>query len=132
MDLADFDYDLPPSAIAQTPIEPRDRARLLVDRGAGNAPEHRTVADVPSLVRPGDVVVVNTSRVLPARLRLHRPTGGAVEGLLLERLSTGEGEALVRPSRQVAPGAELTAGDDLVLRFGGAGAGGGPPLLGLR
>ena len=132
MDLADFDYDLPPSAIAQTPIEPRDRARLLVDRGAGNAPEHRTVADVPSLVRPGDVVVVNTSRVLPARLRLHRPTGGAVEVLLLERLPTGEWEALVRPSRKVAPGTELTAGDDLAVRFGGSGPGDGTRIVELR
>src|SRR5919106_5679882 len=132
MDLADFDYDLPPSAIAQTPIEPRDRARLLVDRGAGNAPEHRTVADVPSLVRPGDVVVVNTSRVLPARLRLHRPTGGAVEVLLLERLPTGEWEALVRPSRRVAPGTELVAGDDLVVRIGGAGPGEGTRVVELH
>src|SRR5918996_6206606 len=91
MDPADFDYDLPESAIAQTPVEPRDRARLLVDRGPGRPPEHRTVADLPALVRPGDVLVVNTSRVLPARLRLRKPTGGAVEVLLLERLATGGG-----------------------------------------
>jgi S-adenosylmethionine:tRNA ribosyltransferase-isomerase len=132
MDLADFDYDLPSGAIAQTPIEPRDRARLLVDRGAGNAPEHRTVTDLPDLVRPGDVVVVNTTRVLPARLRLHKPTGGAVEVLLLERLPTGGWEALVRPSRKVAPGTELAAGDDLAVRFGGSGPGDGTRFVELR
>ena len=132
MDPADFDYDLPESAIAQTPVEPRDRARLLVDRGQGQPPEHRTVADLPALVRPGDVLVVNTSRVLPARLRLRKPTGGAVEVLLLERLATGGWEALVRPSRRVAPGTELAAGDGLVVRVGGAGPADGTRLVELR
>ncbi len=84
METAALDYDLPASAIAQTPVEPRDAARLLVDTGPGSAPEHRHVRDLPSLIRPGDVVVVNTTRVLPARLRLTKPTGGAVEVLLLE------------------------------------------------
>ena len=121
MELADFDYDLPEGTIAQAPIEPRDRARLLVDRGPGHAPEHRTVAHLPSLIRPGDVVVVNTTRVLPARLILRKPTGGAVEVLLLERLATGAWEALVRPSRKVRAGTVLTAGPDLDVRFGGPG-----------
>jgi S-adenosylmethionine:tRNA ribosyltransferase-isomerase len=121
MDVADFAYELPEGSIAQTPIEPRDRARLLVDRGPGAAAEHRTVADLPSLVRPGDVVVANSTRVLPARLRLTKPTGGAVEVLLLERLPTGEWEALVRPGRRVAPGTELAVGADLRVQFGGPG-----------
>src|SRR5262245_49532930 len=125
MDVADFAYELPEASIAQTPIEPRDRARLLVDRGPGAPPEHRTVADLPAFVRPGDVVVVNTTRVLPARLHLTKPTGGAVEVLLLERLPSGEWEALVRPSRRVAPGTELAAGAGLRVRFGGPGPGGG-------
>ena len=81
MDTADLDYELPHEAIAQTPVEPRDAARLLVDRGPGAEPDHRHVRDLPDLVRPGDVVVVNTTRVLPARLALHKPTGGAVEVL---------------------------------------------------
>ena len=132
MDVADFAYELPEGSIAQTPIEPRDRARLLVDRGPGEAPEHRTVADLPAFVRPGDVVVVNSTRVLPARLRLRKPTGGAVEVLLLERLPTGEWEALVRPSRKVAPGTELAAGADLSVRFGGPGPGEGTRLVELR
>src|SRR5512145_3263608 len=100
MDLAEFDYDLPPAAIAQQPATPRDAARLLVDAGTGPV-AHRTVADVPDLVRPGDVVVVNTTRVLPARLRLRKETGGEVEVLLLERLPGGTWEALVRPGRRV-------------------------------
>jgi S-adenosylmethionine:tRNA ribosyltransferase-isomerase len=123
MDVADFAYELPEASIAQTPIEPRDRARLLVDRGPGAPPEHRIVADLPAFVRPGDLVVVNSTRVLPARLHLTKPTGGAVEVLLLERLPTGDWEALVRPSRRVAPGTELAAGADLRVRFGGAGPG---------
>jgi S-adenosylmethionine:tRNA ribosyltransferase-isomerase len=123
MDVADFAYELPEASIAQTPIEPRDRARLLVDRGPGAPPEHRIVADLPAFVRAGDLVVVNSTRVLPARLHLTKPTGGAVEVLLLERLPTGEWEALVRPSRRVAPGTELAAGADLRVRFGGAGPG---------
>jgi S-adenosylmethionine:tRNA ribosyltransferase-isomerase len=124
VDVADFAYELPEASIAQTPIEPRDRARLLVDRGSGVPPEHRIVADLPAFVRPGDVVVVNSTRVLPARLHLTKPTGGAVEVLLLERLPSGEWEALVRPSRRVAPGTELAAGADLRVRFGGPGPGG--------
>jgi S-adenosylmethionine:tRNA ribosyltransferase-isomerase len=132
MDVADFAYELPKASIAQTPIEPRDSARVLVDRGPGAAPEHRTVADLPAFVRPGDVVVVNTTRVLPARLRLTKSTGGAVEVLLLERLPSGEWEALVRPSRRVAPGTELAAGPDLAVRFGGSGPGEGNRLVELR
>ena len=117
METAAFDYALPEAAIAQTPVEPRDAARLLVDAGPGRPPHHGHVRDLPSLVGPGDVVVVNTTKVLPARLRLTKPTGGAVEVLLLEPLDPLEHrwEALVRPSRKVAPGTSLTAGDDLAV-----------------
>jgi S-adenosylmethionine:tRNA ribosyltransferase-isomerase len=131
MDLADVDYDLPERVIAQQPAEPRDAARLLVDRG-GAGVDHRTVADLPGLVRPGDVMVVNTTRVLPARLRLRKPTGGEVEVLLLERLPGGEWEALVRPGRRVRPGAVLTAGPDLSVVVGGDGSGDGTRLVELR
>lgn len=114
MDIAEVDYELPEAAIAQTPAEPRDSARLLIDRGAGRSPEHGRITDLPSLVGPGDVVVVNTTRVLPARLHLTKPTGGAVEVLLLEPVDEAERrwEALVRPSRKVAPGTVLRVGDD--------------------
>ena len=120
METADFDYDLPAAAIAQVPVEPRDAARLLVDRGPGQAPDHRHVRDLPSLVGAGDLVVVNTTRVLPARLRTTRDTGGAAEVLLLEPVD-GEPdtwEALVRPSRKLAPGTDLEIGDDLRVIVG--------------
>jgi S-adenosylmethionine:tRNA ribosyltransferase-isomerase len=133
MDLAELDYDLPAAAIAQRPAEPRDSARLLVDAPlAGGAIAHRTVADLPGLVRPGDVLVVNTTRVLPARLRLRKPTGGEVEVLLLEELPDGRWEALVRPSRRVRPGSVLVAGDDLEVEVGGPGPGDGTREVALR
>ncbi len=102
----DLDYKLPAVAIAQSPVEPRDAARLLVDCGDGI--EHRRVSDLPALLGPGDVVVVNDTRVLPARLRLRRATGGAVEVLLLHERDDGDWEALVRPSRRLRPGEVVT------------------------
>ncbi len=119
METADFDYDLPDAAIAQHPVEPRDRARLLIDRGAGRRPDHRHVCDLADFVGPGDVVVVNDTRVLPARLRLSKATGGAVEVLLLEeRDDDGDWEALVRPGRRVPSGTRLVAGPDLAVVVG--------------
>ncbi len=112
----DVDYELPPERIAQRPLEVRDASRLLVD--LGDAVDHRTVRDLPSLLAPGDVVVVNDTRVLPARLHLHKPTGGAVEVLLLDPRDDGWWTALVKPSRRVAPGTELVAGDDLTIVVG--------------
>jgi S-adenosylmethionine:tRNA ribosyltransferase-isomerase len=107
--IADFDYELPDDRIAQTPIEPRDSAKLLVDRGR-SAPEHRQVRDLPDLLRKGDLLVLNETRVIPARLRLQRSTGGAAEVLLLEPRDSDRRmwEALVRP------GGKLTAGEILV------------------
>jgi len=115
----EFDYDLPQDRIAQTPIEPRDRARLLVDRGAGE-PAHDHVADLPDLLREGDLLVVNETRVIPARLRLRRRSGGAAEVLLLEPLdgSRTTWEALVRPARRLQAGEELLAGEEAVVRVG--------------
>ena len=98
----DLDYALPPGAIAQSPLEPRDAARLLVDHG--DRVSHQRVSDLPGLLGPGDVVVVNDTRVLPARLRMRRATGGAVEVLLLHERDDGDWEALVRPSRRLRPG----------------------------
>ena len=121
MDTAAVDYHLPPEAIAQVPVEPRDAARLLIDEGPGRVPRHGWIPELAGLVGPGDVVVVNTTRVLPARLRLRRSTGGAAEVLLLEPVDDHEPlrwEALVRPSRKVAPGTALVAGDDLTVVVG--------------
>lgn len=113
MDLADFDYVLPDDLIAQTPIEPRDAARLLVDQGA-DVPLHRRVRDLTEHLREGDLLVVNDSRVIPARLRLRRDTGGAAEVLLLEPLDAERRtwEALVRPGAKVKPGATLIGSFD--------------------
>lgn len=108
-------YELPPSAIAQTPIEPRDAARLLVDLGPGVVPAHRIVRDLPELLHEGDLLVVNESRVLPARLHLRKETGAAVEVLLLEELGDATWKALVRPGRRLPPGTTVVAGDLSVL-----------------
>ncbi|HEY5153712.1 MAG TPA: tRNA preQ1(34) S-adenosylmethionine ribosyltransferase-isomerase QueA [Acidimicrobiales bacterium] len=111
MDTADFDYDLPEARIAQVPVEPRDAARLLVDGGPGGDVHHRHVSDLPALLEPGDLVVVNRTRVMAARLHLVKLTGGAAEVLLLEeRPDVGEGwwEALVRPGRRLPPGTVLS------------------------
>lgn len=115
---SDIHYSLPAAAIAQTPIEPRDAARLLVDRG--DTVEHRTVADLPNLLREGDLLVINDTRVLPARIPVTRPTGGAAEILLLEEHDDRWWEALARPSRKLIPGTIVTTagmsiemGDDL-------------------
>ena len=108
MHLADFDYGLPPERIAQTPVEPRDAARLLVDRGSAE-PLHRHVSDLVELLQPGDVLVVNDTKVLPARLRLRRVSGGAAEVLLLEARDQQRRtwEAMVRPARKLHPGEQL-------------------------
>lgn len=128
METSAFDYDLPEAAIAQRPIEPRDAARLLVDLGAGLAPGHFHVRDLAELLDPGDLLVLNTTRVLPARLALRKSSGAAVEVLLLERIDGGgideEGrsrwEALVRPNRKLPPGTIVapTDGDDLTVSVG--------------
>jgi len=120
----DFDYDLPAEAVAQKPLDDRPSARLL-DTTSGQV-VHRTVRDLPSLLGPGDVVVVNDTRVLPARLRFRRSTGGTAEVLLLHpvdgqvkdsALETGaRWEALVRPSRRLPPGSELSIDDDHSVR----------------
>lgn len=103
-----FDYELPPDLIAQQPIEPRDAARLLVvDRATGTL-SHHVFRDIPALLSPGDLIVVNDTRVLPARLIARRPTGGQVELLLLEREPSGRWSALGRPARRLRPGETLT------------------------
>ena len=112
-----YDYELPGSAIAQTPVEPRDAARLLVATAESGTVAHRRVADLPKLLEDGDVLVVNETRVLPARLHLRKITGGAVEVLLLEEID-GHWEALVRPARRVPPGTVLRGEADLVVEVG--------------
>ena len=106
MDTAELDYDLPPELIAQHPAEPRDASRLLVYRRSSGGIEHRTFSELPALV--GDrLVVVNDTKVVPARLRLRRSSGAAVEVLLVERLDDGRWEALARPTRRLRAGEQL-------------------------
>ena len=112
MRLSDIDYQLPERLIAQVPVEPRDSARLLVDQGSA-APRDAVVRDLPQYLRDGDVLVVNDTKVVPARLHLARSSGGAVEVLLLEPLDDAHRtwEALLRPGRKMKPGEHLYAAD---------------------
>lgn len=114
----DYDYDLPESSIAQHPVEPRDSARLLVSVDSSTDPSHRHVSDLPSLLSPGDLLVVNETRVIPARLNLHKDSGGAVEVFLVERSADGSWQALVKPSRKVAVGAQFQPGPGLIVEVG--------------
>ena len=105
MRTADFDYHLPPGLIAQTPIEPRDSSRLLVMRRDTGALEHRKFTDLVDYLRPGDVMVFNQSRVIPARLYGRRAdTGSNVEFLLLRRFADGTWQAISRPGRRLRRG----------------------------
>ncbi|MFM7080745.1 MAG: tRNA preQ1(34) S-adenosylmethionine ribosyltransferase-isomerase QueA [Actinomycetota bacterium] len=112
MRLSDIDYQLPERLIAQVPVEPRDSARLLVDQGSA-APRDAVMRDLPKFLRDGDVLVVNDTKVVPARLHLSRASGGAVEVLLLEPLDDSHGtwEALLRPGRKMKPGEVLYGAD---------------------
>ena len=107
MDSEELDYDLLQELIAQRPADPRDASRLLVfDRATGDV-RHRRFRELPEELTRGELVVVNDSRVVPARLRLRRPGGGAAEVLLLEQVEEGLWEALARPSARLRTGMEL-------------------------
>jgi S-adenosylmethionine:tRNA ribosyltransferase-isomerase len=110
MRLADFDYDLPPGRIAQTPVEPRDSARLLCVPNGGDQFTHRIFRDLPDLLHPGDLLVLNETRVSAIRLAGVRPSGAPLEALLLgPSLPHGLGafDALVRPARSLRPGTKI-------------------------
>ena len=113
MKRTDFSFDLPPELIAQTPLAQRDASRLLcLDKTTGEI-EHRHFYELPKLLRPGDCLVLNDSRVLPARLLGARETGGAVEVVLLRDMGEGRWECLTRPGRKTKPGTKLVFGDEL-------------------
>lgn len=111
MKLSDFIYDLPEERIAQTPIEPRDHSRLMVLHRDTHEIEHRHFYDIIDYLNPGDVLVVNETRVIPARLYGERPSGGACEVLLLKQLAPKKWETLVRPGKKLKPGTEVVFGD---------------------
>lgn len=101
----EFVFDLPPELIAQEPAEPRDSARLMVLRFKSQTVEHRSARDLPELLRPGDLLVVNNTRVMAARLFGQRPdTGGKVEALLVRPFTDTTWEVLFKPARQARPG----------------------------
>ena len=104
MRVSDFDFPLPPHLVAGQPIEPRDQARLWVHDRRARTDEHALVRDLPRLLRAGDLLVLNDTRVLPWRLRGRRASGGAVECLLLRVDGDGAGEAMVKPSARLRPG----------------------------
>ena len=107
----DFYYDLPEELIAQTPLEKRDASRLMtLDRVTGDV-EHRHFYDIINYLNPGDCLVMNDSRVLPARLLGHRPTGGAVEVLLLRDMGNKCWECLCKPGKKMQPGSEVIFGN---------------------
>ena len=111
MKLSDFMYDLPEERIAQTPVEPRDHSRLMVLHRDTGEIEHKHFYDVIDYLNPGDTLVINETRVIPARLYGERPTGGACEVLLLKQLGPKTWETLVRPGKKLKPGAEVIFGD---------------------
>ncbi|NMB46849.1 MAG: tRNA preQ1(34) S-adenosylmethionine ribosyltransferase-isomerase QueA [Firmicutes bacterium] len=116
MKVVDFDYYLPEELIAQEPVEPRDAARLLVLHRQTGQVEHRVFGDIVGYLRPADVLVLNDTRVIPARLfGIKRGTGAKVEVLLLQRRTQDEWEVLVRPGRRVPPGTWLEFGEGLLV-----------------
>lgn len=116
---SDFYYDLPPELIAQTPVEPRDSSRLLVYDRSKKSVEHIFFRDIVKYLKAGDVLVLNNTKVLPARLYARTESGGAVEVLLLKRLDIDSWEVLVRPGKKCRTGKRLVISDELALTVTG-------------
>ena len=116
---SDFYYDLPEELIAQHPAEPRDSSRLLVYRRDEKSIEHRTFCDITKYLHAGDVLVVNNTKVLPARMYATSVNGGKIEILLLKRLAIDEWEVLVRPGKKCRIGTRLMVSDELSLEVTG-------------
>ncbi len=127
--LRDYDYELRPELIARYPSQQRDESRLLVTDRTGSPARHLRFRDLTGLVAPGDVLVVNESRVLPARLLGAKPTGAPAEVLLLRRAGGGEDpslwEALVHPGGKLKPGREVVVAPDLTVEIVDSAPGGG-------
>ena len=114
MKTSDFEYELPEELIAQTPVEPRDHSRLMVVNRRDGQIYDRHFYDLPQYLRAGDALVINETRVLPARLLGEREGGGACEVLLLKQLSPKRWETLVRPGKKLKPGAAVRFGGGLL------------------
>ncbi len=109
-DLDDYDYHLPPERIAQTGMEPRDASKLMLVRRHGQEFQHRVFRDITDYLVPGDVLVLNRTRVIPARLTAHKPSGGRLEVLLLREHTRLRWSAYLKPARRVALGGTLEFG----------------------
>ena len=117
MRTSELDYELPETLIAQRPAEPRDASRLMVVDAATGSIEHHAFSDFPQFLRPRDALVLNETKVLPARLKARKPSGGEVELLFLKDLGPDRGgawEVLARPSKRLKPGLDLEAGGESV------------------
>lgn len=127
MKTSDFMYDLPESSIAQSPIEPRDHSRLMVLNKGSEVIEHRHFYDVIDYLNPGDVLVINDTRVIPARLLGQKiPSGAACEVFLLKQLAPKKWETLVRPGKKLRAGAQVSFGSGrLIAHIGETTAAGG-------
>lgn len=115
MRASDFEYDLPAELIAQRPLARRDESRLLVLKRATGQVQHRRFVDLPELLQPGDVLVLNQSKVIPARLRGRKPTGGRAEVLLVKALDGRTWQALVRPGLRVGQRVRFGEGPDVLV-----------------
>ncbi len=116
MNLDEFDFELPENRIAQFPADPRDSSRLLVVSPNG-ALAHHHFYELDGLLQPGDVVVMNNTKVIPARIRAFRQTGAAIEVLLNQQVSDGDWMALIRPAKRVRQGEKLWIGPDFELEI---------------
>jgi S-adenosylmethionine:tRNA ribosyltransferase-isomerase len=115
---SELDYELPEELIAQSPAEPRDASRLMVVDVNGGTINHHAFRELPRFLSPGDALVLNETKVLPARLKARKPTGGEVELLFLRDLGPDHGgawEVLARPSKRLRPGLELSAGGERLV-----------------
>ena len=114
MNVTDFDYDLPEELIAQIPIEKRDESRLMVLDKTKETIEHKVFKNIIDYLNPGDCLVINNTKVMPARLLGKKDTGANIEFLLLNRIENDTWEALVRPGRKLLPGTQVTFGNGLL------------------
>ena len=114
MNVSDFYYDLPEELIAQTPIEKRDESRLMVLNRASQTIEHKTFKDIIEYLEPGDCLVRNKTKVIPARLYGKKATGAKIEFLLLNRIEGDIWECIVRPGHKLKPGTEVEFGDGIL------------------
>lgn len=113
---SDFNYELPQELIAQSPATPRDSARMLVYDIKQDKVEHKIFRDIADYLSPNDVLVINNTRVIPARLFAHKPTGAKIEVFLLKRLNLTDYECLMRPAKKVPVGSTLIFSDNLTCK----------------